>query len=68
MAVLVDFCCDTCGATVERFVSVPIADAVECEECGGRARRHFGFGAVLGVRPARRAASCSIVNAPSACR
>jgi putative FmdB family regulatory protein len=52
---LVDFRCDACGVTHEVFAASPVADTVACPACGGAARRQYGMGGLLGVRPARRA-------------
>jgi putative FmdB family regulatory protein len=52
---LVDYRCGTCGASREVFAPSPVADTVDCTECGGVARRQFGLGGLLGVRPAKRA-------------
>ena len=52
---LVDYRCGACGATREVFAAAPVADVVECAACGGEARRQFGLGGLLGVRPARQA-------------
>jgi hypothetical protein len=52
---LVDYRCDGCAATHEVFASSPVADAIACPACGDTARRRFGLGGLLGVRPARKA-------------
>jgi hypothetical protein len=52
---LVDYSCPSCSATHEVFASSPIADTIECLSCGADARRRYGIGGLLGVRPARRA-------------
>jgi putative FmdB family regulatory protein len=52
---LVDYRCNGCGATHEVFASSPVADSVACPDCGATARRRFGLGGLLGVRPARKA-------------
>jgi len=52
---LVDYRCDVCAATHEVFASSPVADAIVCPACGATARRRFGLGGLLGVRPARKA-------------
>lgn len=52
---LVDYHCDACGATHEVFAPSPVPDTTTCPDCGGSARRRYGLGGLLGVRPARRA-------------
>ena len=52
---LVDYRCDACGATREVFAPSPVADTVACADCGATARRQYGLGGLLGVRPAKRA-------------
>ncbi len=52
---LVDYRCDACAAVVEIFAPSPVADTIDCPDCGGAARRRFGLGGLLGVRPARQA-------------
>ena len=52
---LVDYRCDACAATHEVFASSPVADTIACPACGATARRRFGLGGLLGVRPARKA-------------
>ena len=52
---LVDYRCDNCGATHEVFAASPVADALTCPACSGLARRQYGLGGLLGVRPAKRA-------------
>jgi putative FmdB family regulatory protein len=52
---LVDYRCKGCATTHEIFVGSPVPDSIECPSCGGAARRKFGLGGLLGVRPARRA-------------
>jgi hypothetical protein len=52
---LVDYRCDGCAATHEVVASSPVADSIVCPDCGARARRRFGIGGLLGVRPARAA-------------
>jgi putative FmdB family regulatory protein len=55
VATLVDYRCDHCGAVHEVFAPSPVADAIACPDCGEPARRRFGLGGLLGVRPARAA-------------
>ena len=55
MAALVDYRCDGCAAVHEVFAPSPVADAIACPACGAVARRRFGLGGLLGVRPARAA-------------
>ena len=55
MATLVDYRCDGCDRVHEVFAPSPVADAITCPECGAVARRRFGLGGLLGVRPARTA-------------
>ena len=52
---LVDYRCDACAATHEVLAASPIAAAIACPACGEIARRRFGLGGLLGVRPARKA-------------
>jgi putative FmdB family regulatory protein len=52
---LVDYRCDSCGATREAFAASPVADTTTCPDCGGVSRRRYGLGGLLGVRPAKRA-------------
>jgi len=52
---LVDYRCDHCDTVHEVFAPSPVADAIACPDCGERARRRFGLGGLLGVRPARAA-------------
>jgi hypothetical protein len=52
---LVDYRCDGCAATHEVVASSPVADSIVCPECGMLARRRFGIGGLLGVRPGRAA-------------
>jgi len=52
---LVDYRCDACGATREVFAPSPVADTAACADCGRLARRQYGLGGLLGVRPAKRA-------------
>jgi putative FmdB family regulatory protein len=52
---LVDYRCDSCGATRETFAASPVADTTPCPDCGGVSRRQYGLGGLLGVRPAKRA-------------
>jgi hypothetical protein len=52
---LVDYRCDGCAATHEVVASSPVADSIVCPDCGMVARRRFGIGGVLGVRPSRAA-------------
>jgi hypothetical protein len=52
---LVDYRCDDCTAVHEVFASSPVVDTIACPACGAAARRRFGLGGLLGVRPARQA-------------
>jgi hypothetical protein len=52
---VVDYRCEDCGATVEVFATSPVAGTVACASCEGVARRQYGLGGLLGVRPAKRA-------------
>src|SRR5881227_1388195 len=52
---LVDYRCDACDTTHEVFAPSPVADSIPCPACGATARRKFGLGGLLGVRPARQA-------------
>jgi putative FmdB family regulatory protein len=52
---LVDYRCEPCMTTHEVFAASPVADVIACPACGGPARRRFGLGGLLGVRPARQA-------------
>jgi len=52
---LVDYRCETCAAVQEIFAPSPVAETAVCQMCGGVARRQFGLGGLLGVRPARQA-------------
>jgi hypothetical protein len=52
---LVDYRCDGCAATHEVVASSPVADSIVCPQCGALARRRFGIGGLLGVRPGRAA-------------
>ena len=52
---LVDYRCDACAEQHEWFAPVPVADTMTCPSCGGTARRRFGLGGLVGVRPARQA-------------
>ena len=50
-----DYRCGACAATHEVLAAFPIAAAIACPACGETARRRFGLGGLLGVRPARKA-------------
>ena len=52
---LVDYRCEPCATTHEVFAPSPVPDVMTCPACGGLARRRFGLGGLLGVRPARQA-------------
>jgi hypothetical protein len=52
---LVDYRCEGCAATHEVVASSPVADSIVCPRCGALARRRFGIGGLLGVRPGRAA-------------
>ena len=52
---LVDYRCDACATTHELFAPSPVADRLSCPSCGAVARRRFGIGGLLGVRPGRQA-------------
>jgi putative FmdB family regulatory protein len=52
---LVDYRCEPCTTTHEVFTTSPVPEAIACPLCGGPARRRFGLGGLLGVRPARGA-------------
>jgi putative FmdB family regulatory protein len=52
---IVDYRCGECGVTREVNAPSPVADTLACPSCGGAARRQYGLGGLLGVRPARRA-------------
>jgi hypothetical protein len=52
---LVDYRCEACATTHEIFAGSPVPDSIACPSCGSAARRKFGLGGLLGVRPARRA-------------
>jgi hypothetical protein len=51
----VDYRCDGCGATHEVYASSPVADDIVCPDCGATARRRFGLGGLVGVKPSRKA-------------
>lgn len=55
MAALVDYRCDGCDAVHEVFAATPVAESITCPGCGGVARRRFGLGGLLGVKPAKAA-------------
>jgi ribosomal protein S27E len=55
MAALVDYRCDGCDAVHEVFAPSPVADTIACPDCGEVARRRFGLGGLLGVKPAKAA-------------
>jgi putative FmdB family regulatory protein len=52
---LVDYRCEGCGRTTDVFAPNPVPEEVTCDACGGAARRQFGLGGLLGVKPAKRA-------------
>lgn len=53
--ILVDYFCETCGHTAERWVTRPVATTTDCVRCDGTARRRFGAPTLMGA-PAQSAA------------
>jgi predicted nucleic acid-binding Zn ribbon protein len=51
VSVLVEYRCDSCGASTDRFVATPIPSESPCGACGASARRRFGGAGLLGVKP-----------------